>query len=268
MMLPVQAAPKAQSVTLSTQDGWKLAAEYQPATTKETTVILLHDFGKKKEEFTSFERALVKMGFGYLAVDLRGHGQSTGNGEYKKFAREGADNPFNQMVQDGQTAVSFLRSKGISLDQIILLGTGLGANVAAKTAQLVPDVNGIALISPNVNIRDVLPVPALRTYKGAVLIAASAGDRKGFLEASILRNVAFLTAGEGNVTFLTAYDFTGHELLDKYITQSVVQWIGTPRKPESAPDVKAASLQPHTGVQRSQTASQTEQALVPSVLLD
>ena len=165
MMLPVQAAPKAQSVTLSTQDGWKLAAEYQPATTKETTVILLHDFGKKKEEFTSFERALVKMGFGYLAVDLRGHGQSTGNGEYKKFAREGADNPFNQMVQDGQTAVSFLRSKGISLDQIILLGTGLGANVAAKTAQLVPDVNGIALISPNVNIRDVLTVPALRTYK-------------------------------------------------------------------------------------------------------
>ncbi len=244
LLSPVFAAPKAQNVTLSTQDGWSLAAVYQPADDKDTTVVLLHDLGKKKEEFTSFEKALVKAGFGYLAVDLRGHGQSTGKGEYKTFAKEGADNPFNQMVQDGQTAVSFLRSKGVAPEHIILLGTGLGANIAAKTAQLVPDVEGIALISPNVNIRDVLVVPALRVYKGAVLIAASAGDRKGFLEASILRNVAFLTAGEGNVTFLTAYDFVGHELLDKYLTQSVVQWITTPRKPESKPDVKHVSLVP------------------------
>ncbi len=244
LLSPVFAAPKAQNVTLSTQDGWSLAAVYQPADDKETTVVLLHDLGKKKEEFTSFEKALTKAGFGYLAVDLRGHGQSIGKGEYKTFAKEGADNPFNQMVQDGQTAVSFLRSKGVKPEQIILLGTGLGASIAAKTAQLVPDVEGVALISPNVNIRDVLVVPALRVYKGAVLIAASAGDRKGFLEASILRNVAFLTTGEGNVTFLTAYDFVGHELLDKYLTQSVVQWVTTPRKPESAPDVKHVSLVP------------------------
>ncbi len=244
LMTPVFGAPKAQNVTLSTQDGWGLAAVYQPATEKDTTVVLLHDLGKKKEEFTSFEKALTKAGFGYLAIDLRGHGQSIGKGTYKTFAKEGADNPFNQMVQDGQTAVSFLRSKGVAPEHIILLGTGLGANVAAKTAQLVPDVEGVALISPNVNIRDVLVVPALRVYKGAVLIAASAGDRKGFLEASILRNVSFLTAGEGNVTFLTAYDYVGHELLDKYLTGSVVQWVTTPRKPEVAPDVKPAALVP------------------------
>ena len=244
LLTPAFGAPKAQNITLSTQDGWSLAAVYQPAGDKDTTVVLLHDLGKKKEDFTSFEKALVKAGFGYLAVDLRGHGQSTGKGEYKTFAKEGADNPFNQMVQDGQTAVSFLRSKGVAPENIILLGTGLGANVAAKTAQLMPDVQGIALISPGVNIRDVLVVPALRVYKGAVLIAASAGERKGFLEASILRNVSFLTAGEGNVTFLTAYDYTGHELLDKYLTGSVVQWVTTPRKPEVAPDVKTGSLVP------------------------
>lgn len=240
LLTPAFGAPKAQNITLSTQDGWSLAAVYQPAGDKDTTVVLLHDLGKKKEEFTSFEKALTKAGFGYLAVDLRGHGQSLGKGAYKTFAKEGTDNPFNQMVQDGQTAVSFLRSKGVAPEHIILLGTGLGANVAAKTA----DVEGIALISPGVNIRDVLAVPALRVYKGAVLIAASAGERKGFLEASILRNVAFLTAGEGNVTFLTAYDYVGHELLDKYLTQSVVQWITTPRKPESKPDMKSTALMP------------------------
>ncbi len=244
LLAPAFAAPKTQNVTLSTQDGWSLSAVYQPAGEKDTTVVLLHDLGKKKEEFTSFEKALTKAGFGYLALDLRGHGQSIGKGEYKNFAREGADNPFNQMVQDGQTAVSFLRSKGVSPEHILLLGAGLGANVAAKTAQLMPDVGGLGMLSPNVNIRDVLVVPSLRVYKGPVLIAASAGDRKGFLEASILRNVSFLTAGEGNVTFLTAYDFVGHELLDKYLTQSVIQWLTTPTKPQVAPDVKPLALVP------------------------
>lgn len=265
-------APKAkeQPVTLTTQDGWSLAAVYQPATDKETTVVLLHDLGKKKEEFTSFEKALAKQGFGYLAVDLRGHGQSTGKGEYKTFKREGADNPFNQMVLDGQAAVEFLKSKKVPAENIIILGAGLGANIAAKTAEKMPEVEGIGLISPSANIRDVLPVPSLRAYKGAVLIAASAGDRKGFLEASILRNVAFLTTGEGNVTFLSAYDFTGHELLDKYLTQSVVQWVDTPRKPEVLPDAKPAVWTDSSDQEQTVAVapSGTEEALVPSVLLD
>lgn len=271
LLLPAQAAPKTklQTVELTTQDGWKLAAVYQPATDKEITVVLLHDLGKKKEEFASFEKALTKEGFGYLALDLRGHGQSTANGEYKTFAREGEDNPFNQMVLDGQVAVNFLKSKKIPPQQIVLLGAGLGANVAAKTAQATAEIEYLALISPNINIRDVLTVPALRAYKGAVLIAASAGDRKGFLEASILRNVAFLTTGEGNVTFLTAYDFTGHELLDKYLTQSVLQWLETPRKPEVLPDEKPAGAAPGVPADRVLLpAPAAGQALVPSVLLD
>lgn len=234
--LNVFAAPKEQSVTLQTKDGWSLAATYSPSKEKDTAVVLLHDLGKSSTHFASFKNALAKAGFTYLAVDLRGHGQSIGAGTYKTFAREGTDNPFNKMTQDAQATVEFLQTKGFTLDRIFLLGTGLGANVAAKTAGLLPDIGGIALISPNVNIRDVLSIPALKLYKGDVLIAASAGDRKGFLEASILRNVSFLSAGDGKVTFLTAYDFIGHELLDKYITQSVIQWLITPHKPEVLPE--------------------------------
>ena len=265
------AAPaKVQPVTLTTEDGWSLAALYQPATDAENpTVILLHDLGKNKEAFTSFEKALTKEGIGYLALDLRGHGQSTGKGEYKTFAREGENNPFNQMVKDGQAAVAFLETKKVPLENIRLLGAGLGANVAVKASEKMPEIGAVALISPGVNIRDVLPVPALRAYKGAVLLAVSAGERKSFLETSILRNVAFLTSGEGNVTFLTAYDLAGHELLDRYITQSVVQWVKTPRKPEVLPDVPVLPGQePAPAATVSVMPSRTEQALVPSVLAE
>ena len=60
LFFPAFAAPKVQNVTLSTKDWWSLAAVYQPASGKDKTVILLHDLGKKKEDFTSFEKALTK----------------------------------------------------------------------------------------------------------------------------------------------------------------------------------------------------------------
>ena len=97
-----------QSISLSTKDGWALSAVYSPAT-KNTTVVLLHDLGKNKAEFSSFRKALAKAGFGYVALDLRGHGQSTSRGGYKSFAKEGADNPFNKMMQDTLAAVSLIK---------------------------------------------------------------------------------------------------------------------------------------------------------------
>lgn len=264
------AAPKEQAVTLTTQDGWKLAAVYRPADNNTwPTAILLHDLGKSKASFSSLEQALAKAGMGYLAVDLRGHGQSTGGGHYKGFAKEGPDNPFNKMGRDAQAAVAFLKSKGLDSQHIVLIGAGLGANVAAKTVGLLPDISGIALISPNVNTRDVLAVPALKLYKGNVLIAASADERKGFLEASILRNVAFLSAGEGKVTFLTAYDAASHEMLDKYFISTLVQWIRTPQRPAMRPDSPTVAIDTTVETDGLPVApSHTEQALVPSILME
>jgi len=270
LFTPIGAFAKPGNVTLSTKDGWTLAAIYSPAGAQRKTVILLHDLNKKKEEFTTFSNDLAKAGIGYLAVDLRGHGHSTGRGHVSGFAKEGVDNPFNKMTYDVEAAVSFLKSKGVPADQIVLLGAGLGAQVAAKSAVL-SGVEHIALISPSANIRDVLVIPSIRLYKGDVLIAASAGDKKGFLEASVIRNVAFLTTGEGKVTFLTAYDFSSHELLDKYLRGSVMQWIKTPRKPDLAPDARPSSTLSSVGLVTDTSGipvegSATEDALVPSVL--
>ncbi len=261
---PLFAAPKVQSVSFTTRDGWALSASYLPAQADEKTVILLHDLNKKKEEFASLEGDLAKGGFGYLALDLRGHGQSTGRGSVKSFEKEGVDNPFNKMVQDVEAAVTFLKSKNVPLDKIALLGAGLGAQVAMKGA-LLTGVQTVALISPSANIRDVLVIPSIRLYKGDLLIAAGSADRKGFLEASVIRNVAFLTTGEGKVTFLTAYDLTSHEMLDKYLRPSILQWFKTPHKPDLAPDIiTTMPVTDTSGIPVEK--STTEQALIPSIL--
>ncbi|MBO7190903.1 MAG: alpha/beta hydrolase [Elusimicrobiaceae bacterium] len=258
----------AQAVTLSTKDGWSLAASYLPAEPEKRTLILLHDLGKKKEDFTSFEKALANAGFGYLAVDLRGFGQSIGGGKASSFAREGVDNPFNKMTRDVDAAVEFLHQRGVEDENICLFGTGLGANVAAKSTTFWPDIALLALISPTSNVRDVLAIPAMRIYKGDVLIAAGAADKKMFLEASVIRNVAYLTTGaeNGKVTFLTAYEKTSHEMLDQYLIPAVIQWLNTSQRPEVLPDATAeVSAQEQTaGVPVE--SSRTEEALVPSVL--
>ena len=269
----IPACAKETPVTLTTQDGWKLVAVYQPAQANKQTVILLHDLNKKKEEFTSFKAALAKNGFGYLALDLRGHGQSLGGGSVRSFAKEGVDNQFNKMTRDVDAAIAFLKEKRIPLDQVVLLGAGLGANVAAKATTFWPDVSALALISPTANVRDVLAIPPMRIYKGNVLVAAAAADKKMFLEASVIRNVAYLTTGEesGKVTFLTAYDLKSHEMLDRYLTPTVVQWLKTPQRPEVLPDAPAIQTQTKSSsvVETAGLAvapSSTEEALVPSIL--
>ncbi len=271
MGLPLSGAEiKESAVTLNTQDGWALSALYLPAQENNRTVVLLHDLGKNKQAFTSFKAALGRAGFGYLAVDLRGYGQSTGKGAASSFAKEGVDNEFNKMTRDAEAAFSFLSKKGVAEENMAVLGAGLGANVAAKSMAFAQDVPMLALISPSTNVRDVLTIPSLRVYKnGNVLIAAGAADKKMFLEASVIRNVAYVTTGENNgrVTFLTAYDLTSHEMLDKYLTPAVIQWLKTPQRPEVLPDEPETPQEPAPEEAGTFIApSATEDALFPSVL--
>ena len=50
LISPLWAAPKVEAVTLTTKDGWSLAASYLPSQSQNKTVVLLHDLNKKKED--------------------------------------------------------------------------------------------------------------------------------------------------------------------------------------------------------------------------
>lgn len=262
-LLMAQTQP--QEISLTTQDGWKVAGWYVPSKSPSKTVILLHDIGKNHQAFQTFAGKLATRGIGYLALDLRGHGSSMNKGSYRSFAKEGVDNEYNKMTRDVNAAIEFLQNKGISEEDIMLIGVGMGANVAAKAASLWPSLGGLALLTPVTNFRDVLPIPSLRVYKGPVFIAAAADDKKTFLEASVMRNVAFLSSGEGNVTFATAYDKKGHELLDAWVSAELLQWIRTAQKPPLNPDIIEETEEKETSYEPI-PASDTEEALFPSIL--
>ncbi len=226
-------------VVLQTEDRWKLEALYNPAENGKY-VILLHDLGRRKEDFPSFGKALSGAGFGYLSVDLRGHGRSTNINIQKNFKKTGADNEFNQMNRDVDAAIAYLKAKGAAESDIFILGAGLGANVAAKSLPFHPRIGGVVLLTPALKTRDVLSMSGIKTFKGPVFIGVSSTDRKQFMEASFIRNAAYLASGKGKVTFMTAYNLKGVDMLDRYLTQEVLQWLKTPQLPEILPDSVSA----------------------------
>ena len=244
LALFILAAPFAaasEKVLIVTEDGWEISALYAPAEPTEESpkgriVILLHDLGKNKEEFTRMGNKIKDAGLGFLTLDLRGHGASAGKGDYKTFAKTGTDNEFNQMVRDVTAAIAFLNQKGIETSDIYLAGSGLGANVAAKAIIFNPDIAGIALFTPSLKTRDVLTMAGIKINTKPVFIAVSSEDRKQMMEASFIRNAAFLSSGAGKVTFMTAYNLKGIEMVDKYLTEEFIQWLKIPQLPEVIPD--------------------------------
>jgi dienelactone hydrolase len=256
VLLPFAAFAQQGVVTLPTEDKWQLSSLFQPSQNG-FYVIILHDLGGKKEDFTSFSRALKEQGYGTLAIDMRGHGQSTNIDIQKNFKKTGTDNDFNKMVRDVTASVNFLNKKGVENKNIYIIGAGLGANVAAKSLIFNPDIAGVILLTPSLKMRDVLTMSGIKVFKNPVLIAVSSEDKKLFMEASFIRNAALLSSGEGKVTFLTAYSLSGVDMLDKYLTPEVLQWLQTPQKPEVQTDYVEVETIPSPSVLEESAAKES-----------
>ena len=235
LLLPSCALCALENITVHAEDGWELSALYEPAENG-FYVILLHELGKDKDEFAKLENKIKNAGYGFLALDLRGHGGSLNNGDYKAFAKTGTDNEFNQMVRDVTAAIGWLNQKDVPARNIYLAGSGLGANVAAKSLIFNTDIAGIALFTPSLKTRDVLTMNGIKINTKPVFIAVSSQDRKQMMEASFIRNAAFLSSGEGKVAFMTAYNLKGAEMVDKYLAEEFLQWLASPQRPPVLPD--------------------------------
>jgi len=236
------AALDGQNLYITTDDGWSINMTVKdPSDGQSKYVILLPDLGDNKSSYAKLANALSDRGFGYAALDLRGHGKSA-RIHYSKFSKTGIDNQFNKMYKDVNAAVNYLKTvKNVAPKNIFILGSGLGANVAANSIVFNNDIGGAALISPSSNIRDVLAIPGVKVSKIPLLIAAAPDNKKLFLEASLIRNIAFLAQGPGRITFVTAFDKDGTDMINAYITPNILAWVRIPAFPGVKEDSSATA---------------------------
>jgi len=117
---------------LTAADGVRLTAWYAPPRNG-AAIILVHGANGSREDVRAHAGMLAREGFGVLAYDQRGHGESGGKG-----------NAFGwQNSQDVGAAVSYLKSRE-DVTAIGALGLSMGGEVLLGAASAYPDMRAIA----------------------------------------------------------------------------------------------------------------------------
>jgi pimeloyl-ACP methyl ester carboxylesterase len=129
--------PGFEEVSLQTEDGVQLQGWYRTPLNGElhsgAAIILLHGASGSRESVRSYAEMLAGEGYGVLALDLRGHGESSG-----KTNRLGW-----QGTQDVGAAVEFLQGRP-EVSAIGGLGISMGGEALLGAADRYPQIRAIA----------------------------------------------------------------------------------------------------------------------------
>jgi pimeloyl-ACP methyl ester carboxylesterase len=211
------------SLTLKTLDSQELAATlYSPrplaAASLKGGVLFLHMMPATKESWDGLAANLADNGYLGLAIDLRGHGASSGGPRgYAKFE----DAEHQKSILDLDAAAKFLMVKGLSAGQIAFVGASIGANLSLRYLVDHPEFKTAVLLSPGLNYRGLKgEESAAALQAGArVLIVSSKDDiRKGERGANEEAEMIYGALPAGVIKGLQVYDAGGHgtELLSAH----------------------------------------------------
>jgi len=226
------------TINLDAKDGWKLTAKYSPPQPGRLSLLLLHGTGGRKEDWRRLAKPLFRLGYGYLALDLRGHGESHAAPEgkptvWKKFVVSKEYNEYLNMMADLEAGVDYLVGQGIPEDRIAIIGADVGGSLGLRYAALHPKLPLVALLSPGMKYQEVTTVNAMRLYKGRpILMVYSEADKTSAHETPVLYGFAKISAGASKVTLLVAPQEHGARMLRGPVIGQIVAWLQNPIQPE------------------------------------
>jgi alpha-beta hydrolase superfamily lysophospholipase len=261
-----------EAVELKTVDGWALKAMFAPSVPGKMTLLLLHGTGQRKEDWKRLAFPLTRAGYGVMAVDLRGHGESrvSPTGEeltWKKLRATPAANDFADMSRDAEAAVAWLAGQGVPEDSIGLIGAEVGGSIAIRYAATHQKVPLVVMLSPGMRWQEVLTPNALRALKRAiptpVLMVYSEADKRSSKEVPILHAFAKAAVGERHAALISVPQERGTRMFkaQRALVGQVIDWLGNPIAPEPA----EVSTSPLTG---GTTSMDKVRVLGDKVLLD
>lgn len=171
-----------ETVRVCTKDGLTIEGDYY-ASSRESGVLLLHMMPADRTSWNSFALKLQEAGFHILAIDLRGHGKSTGGPVgYRTFS----DAEHQQSIFDIEAAVEFLYGKGIK--KLHIGGASIGANLAVQYAAKHLEVVSVLLLSPGLDYHGIhtdIWIDNIKPHQ-AVLLVASDDDVYSFTSIKAL----------------------------------------------------------------------------------
>ncbi len=234
-----------ESVELKTADGWTLKAAWSRAQEGKRTFVLVHGTGQRKEDWKRLAVPLARAGYGYLAVDLRGHGESriSPSGEattWKKLRVSRGVNDYAEMARDVEAAGGWLAGQGVPEDTIGFIGAEVGGSLIMKHAAVRAKVPLIVMLSPGLAWQDIPIINAVRAYKNRpILMVHSEADKKSSKETPLIYQFAKMAAGDRNTTLLIVPQERGTRMFraNRDLAGRVIAWLAAPVRPDELPAV-------------------------------
>lgn len=230
-----------ESVFLETNDGWKIHAKYlKPKKENLPVLLLVHSQKSNYTEWKKWFSEIERYGYGWMAIELRGHGISTYKTDgstqtFSSFSVSGFDNDYNKMIRDIDAAVIYLSSTGVKESDIIIMGVNLGANLAIKYSAINKNIFACVAINPSTNINDILTVNPLRLYgQRPILFVTAQNYKKRMQEVMLLYTIAKKTTGQENAFIIIEYSIKSAEDVLKSTIYKILNWVKNPKLPPVA----------------------------------
>ncbi len=139
-------------ISFNTSDNVKLTSTlYTPNVNRAPAVILFHKVDGSRKDWDSFAQSLQRTGYVVLAVDFRGHGDSSGSRDWEK------------MTQDVAAAWAYVIGLGtVDTSKVVLLGASIGGNLALNYAATEPSVKAVGMLSPGLDYQNVKTENAMK----------------------------------------------------------------------------------------------------------
>jgi len=169
-----------EKVKIVTSDKVEIVANFRPSagapSYKIPAVVCVPMLGKTKETYDEFTAHLSEIGIASLAIDVRGHGESTMGGTLRYGSFKPKD--WQDCIKDINAAFGWLSNRNdIDKRHIGLVGASIGANFVLIIGAR-EEVSMVVALSPGMDYHGVAPRDAASKIKGKpVYLAATKGDK-------------------------------------------------------------------------------------------
>ena len=177
-------ACKAPQKYLIAQDGIRIAYDYyEPDLDNSPGAVLIHMLPANRASWRDFALELRDRGFGVIAIDFRGRGESEGKLQKPE--------DFMAIELDVKAAIDFIKKQPkINGKKIILIGASIGANHALRLAAKTEEVVAAILLSPGLDYRGVKTENAAKEFDKPLLVIAAEGDEYAFRSSARIYDLA------------------------------------------------------------------------------
>ena len=167
---------------LAVEKNIKLFAQiWAPNNTPKAIVLLVHGFGEHSQRYRHVAEAFAKNAIATLAIDLRGHGQTTGP--------RGYTNSYDaEIFPDLNRILDIVEEKFPNIPQFLYGHSTGGGIVLGYALKKKPDVAGVVATSPWITLTEEPPGPLISTMNMMKRVRPSFSNDMGYTEGLLSRD--------------------------------------------------------------------------------